>query len=66
LRSKGILAIEGEAERYVIQGVHMLIDGGFLGPWLDGEPHRSRLVLIGRNLDERELQRGFEACSSAS
>jgi G3E family GTPase len=65
LHSKGILAIEGEAERYVIQGVHMLVDGGFLGLWLDGKPHRSRFVLIGWNLDERELQRGFEACSIA-
>lgn len=62
LRSKGILSFAGENERYAVQGVHMLVDGGFLDPWPPGSERQSRLVFIGRNLDEAELRRGFEAC----
>lgn len=65
LRSKGILDMAGETERYVIQGVHMLMDGNFLGPWPDGKPRGSRLVFIGRDLDGMGLKEGFEACKAA-
>ena len=30
--------------------------------WKDGEIRESRLVFIGRNLDEEILKTGFEAC----
>ncbi|MEM7276084.1 MAG: GTP-binding protein, partial [Actinomycetota bacterium] len=49
-RSKGILSIDGWDERYVFQGVHMLLDGQPQGTWAEGE-RRNRLVFIGRNLD---------------
>jgi len=62
LRSKGILDLAGESERYVIQGVHMLMEGAFMGPWPKGEPRRSRLVFIGRDLDTMELEEGFAGC----
>jgi G3E family GTPase len=62
LRSKGILDLKGESERYVIQGVHMLMEGAFMGPWPEGEPRRSRLVFIGRDLDTMDLEEGFAAC----
>jgi G3E family GTPase len=62
LRSKGILDIKGETERLVYQGVHMLMDWDFQRPWLEGERRESRLVFIGRNLDETELGQGFQAC----
>jgi G3E family GTPase len=65
LRSKGILDMAGETERYVIQGVHMLMDGNFLGPWPAGKPRGSRLVFIGRHLDGMGLEEGFEACKAA-
>lgn len=65
LRSKGILDMAGETERYVIQGVHMLMDGNFLGPWPDDKPRGSRLVFIGRDLDGMGLKEGFEACKAA-
>ncbi len=48
LRSKGILAFKDERYRFVVQGVHMLVDGAPQRPWRDDEPRRSRLVLIGR------------------
>ncbi|MEM7096211.1 MAG: GTP-binding protein [Actinomycetota bacterium] len=61
-RSKGILAIEGWDERYVFQGVHMLLDAEALGSWGEGEERRNRLVFIGRNLDREELESSFRAC----
>ncbi|MEZ5898541.1 MAG: GTP-binding protein [Hyphomicrobiaceae bacterium] len=65
LRMKGILAMKGDEERYVIQGVHMLIEGDHQRPWKADEKRQSRLVFIGRNLDRDALRRGFEACVAA-
>ena len=62
LRSKGILAFKGESDRFVVQGVHMLIDGAPQRPWAAGEPRRSRLVLIGRGLDAERLKTEFATC----
>jgi G3E family GTPase len=65
LRSKGILDFHGEPERYVFQGVHMLMDGAPLGPWPAGRPRVSRLVFIGRGLEGMGLAEGFAACRAA-
>ena len=62
LRMKGILALKDDPDRFVIQGVHMLIDGAPQRPWKKQEPRESRLVFIGRNLPEDVLRSGFEAC----
>ena len=64
LRTKGILDMQGDAERFAFQAVHMLADGEHIGPW-KGEARQSRLVFIGRNLNRPELRRGFEACAAA-
>jgi G3E family GTPase len=61
-RSKGILAIDGAARRYVYQGVHMMMDADWGTPWQAGESRTSKLVFIGRNLDGENLRRGFEDC----
>jgi G3E family GTPase len=61
-RSKGILAVAGEASRFVFQGVHMLIDSDEGPAWGADEERVSRLVFIGRNLDRDELDRGVRAC----
>ena len=61
-RSKGILSIAGWDERYVFQGVHMLLDGQPQGVWADGEERRNRLVFIGRNLDRESLEASFRSC----
>ena len=37
LRSKGILAFHDDDERYVFQGVHMMLEGDHQRPWKDGE-----------------------------
>jgi G3E family GTPase len=62
LRYKGILDLVGSERQLVIQGVHMMIDGTNMLPWKDGEKRASRLVFIGRGLDEKELREGFERC----
>jgi G3E family GTPase len=65
LRTKGILAFAGEDLRFAFQAVHMITDGGFIGPWKPGEARTSRLVFIGRNLNRPQLRRGFESCQAA-
>ena len=62
LRLKGIINFEGDAERYVLQGVHMIIEGDHQRPWKDGEKRETRLVFIGRDLDQEKLERTFKAC----
>ena len=65
LRSKGILDFKGEEDRYVFQGVHMLMDASPMGPWPKGKDRSSRVVFIGRDLDNMNLKEGFENCKSA-
>jgi G3E family GTPase len=62
LRTKGILAYRGEDRKFAFQAVHMMADGGFIGPWRDGDERHSRIVFIGRKLSRPELRRGFESC----
>jgi G3E family GTPase len=62
LRMKGILAMQDDDDRFVIQGVHMLIEGDRQRPWNPKEKRESRLVFIGRNLPKDLLRQGFEAC----
>jgi len=64
LRAKGILDVAGEDRRLVFQAVHMILEGDFQGSWKDGDHRESRLVFIGRNLDEAALRSGFEACAA--
>ena len=64
LRSKGILDFVGEKERYVFQGVHMLMDASPMGPWPTGSVRSSRVVFIGRNLESMNLAKSFEECKS--
>lgn len=62
LRAKGILDVKGESRRLVFQAVHMILEGDFQRDWKDGEPRYSRMVFIGRDLDEAMLKAGFEGC----
>jgi G3E family GTPase len=64
LRAKGILNISREDRRLVFQAVHMILEGDLQRPWRDDEPRTSRMVFIGRNLDEAKLRAGFEACAA--
>jgi len=62
LRCKGILAFKGDEQRFVFQGVHMILDGDHQRPWQAGEKRDSRIVFIGRNLPGKLITEGFESC----
>jgi G3E family GTPase len=62
LRAKGIIDVRDDPRRLVFQAVHMLLEGDFQRPWKDGEARSSRLVFIGRRLDEAALRAGFNSC----
>lgn len=62
LRLKGIIAFEDDADRYVIQGVHMIVEGDHQRAWREAEKRESRIVFIGRELDREKLERTFMAC----
>ena len=60
-RMKGFLSIDGDPDRFVFQGVHMLFTGKPDRPW-GSLPRKNQLVFIGRNLDENEMRKSFESC----
>ena len=62
LRCKGILNFKDDPDRFVFQGVHMILDGDHQRPWKDGEARDSRVVFIGRELPEEKIKSGFESC----
>ena len=62
LRCKGILSFKDDPERFVFQGVHMILDGDHQRPWRDDENRDSRIIFIGRNLPEDRIRQGFESC----
>ncbi|MGI9402517.1 MAG: CobW family GTP-binding protein [Rhizobiaceae bacterium] len=64
LRLKGILAFRDDPDRFVVQGIHMILEGDHQRPWREDEVRRSRLVFIGRNLDRGKLERTFAACAA--
>jgi G3E family GTPase len=62
LRCKGILSFKDDPERFVFQGVHMILDGDHQRVWGADENRASRIIFIGRNLSEHRIRAGFEAC----
>jgi G3E family GTPase len=62
LRCKGILSFKDDDDRFVFQGVHMILDGDHQRPWREGEKRSSRLVFIGRNLPMEQIRKGFAGC----
>ncbi len=62
LRCKGILSFKDDPERFVFQGVHMILDGDHQRAWKDGEERLSRAVFIGRELPEEMIRKGFAEC----
>ncbi|WP_068086913.1 CobW family GTP-binding protein [Polycladidibacter stylochi] len=62
LRMKGILAFKDDPQRYVVQGVHMIVEGDHQREWKAAEARESRLVFIGRDLNQQALKEAFMAC----
>jgi G3E family GTPase len=64
LRCKGILSFKDDDERFVLQGVHMILDGDHQRPWENGAKRESRIVFIGRKLPQETIEAGFEGCAA--
>jgi G3E family GTPase len=64
LRLKGIFAFPDEPKRFVVQGVHMIVEGDTQRNWREDEKRVSRIVFIGRNLDRTELEAALMACAA--
>ena len=60
-RMKGILSVKDNERRMVFQGVHMLFDSQPGEPWGEEDRH-SRLVFIGRELDQDYLDETLKLC----
>ncbi|GEL65971.1 cobalamin biosynthesis protein CobW [Marinilactibacillus psychrotolerans] len=61
LRYKGILQLYDEPNKIVYQGVNMAMQFYRTEPW-ENENRESVLVLIGKDLPEKEIKRSFKAC----
>lgn len=61
-RMKGLLSVQGMDERFVFQGVHDIFQGSPERLWGPDEPRINKIVFIGKNLDAKELEKGFKAC----
>jgi G3E family GTPase len=62
LRMKGIISFTGDNDRFVVQAVHMLLEGDSQRPWKESEERVTRLVFIGRNLPKDVISDGFLKC----
>jgi G3E family GTPase len=62
LRCKGILSFKDDPNRFVFQGVHMILDGDHQRSWNEGETRESRIIFIGRKLPEERIRQGFASC----
>ncbi|MTH95813.1 GTP-binding protein [Roseibium sp. RKSG952] len=62
LRMKGIIAFDRDDDRFVVQAVHMLLEGDHQRPWNPDERRTTRLVFIGRDLPRDRFEDGFRKC----
>jgi len=68
-RSKGIFAVIDDDDKYVFQGVHMMLNIGStsdLGmshePWEEDEKRINKFCFIGKNLDKDTMIEGLKEC----
>ena len=61
-RYKGILYLKQSDKKVCFQGVHMVFAGTEGERWLPQETRQSELVFIGHNLNQQELETGFQYC----
>ena len=61
-RMKGVLAVANAQRKFVYHAVHMTYHGSFEEPWGPDEPRESKMVFIGKDLDERALADSFNDC----
>jgi len=63
-RLKGILQVQGDERRHVLQGVHRILELKPSTPWGE-ETAESKLVFIGRNLEAMQLRERLQSCLAA-
>ncbi|WP_426416903.1 cobalamin biosynthesis protein CobW [Aestuariirhabdus sp. LZHN29] len=56
-RVKGFVALAGKPMRQVIQGVGQRFERYFDRPWTPGEARDSRIVMIGKGLNQQQIER---------
>ncbi|SCC07363.1 GTPase, G3E family [Gilliamella bombicola] len=59
LRYKGVLAIKGNDQRLIVQGVHKVVGFDYGSPWQNLSERISKLVIISRKLPFDELNQAF-------
>ena len=64
-RLKAVLAVAGEERRLVVHGVQGYLDTAHGRPWGD-DPRISRLVAIGRDLDQETWSSGLRGCAASN
>merc|ERR1719478_906451 len=62
---KGVLSISHSKRKFVYQGVHMQFNGDMGDEWGPDEDRESKLVFIGKNLNEDALKSGFAKCAAS-
>lgn len=63
-RMKGIVAIWGDPDQFIFQGVQAELECRPGPAWDKGSERTNRLVMIGRRLDETDIRRSFADCMS--
>ncbi|RDK87776.1 CobW family GTP-binding protein [Enterobacillus tribolii] len=66
LRYKGVLAIDDQPQRLIVQGVHKVVGFDYGSAWGAEEAVVSRLVIIGRQLPAEALQQAFMQTQAGS
>ena len=61
-RIKGVLSLAHSNCKYVCHAVHSIFTDDFTDEWGPDEPRQSKLVFIGKGLDEAELAASFNSC----
>lgn len=61
-RYKGIVHVANVEQRVIFQGVHMMLGINTDRSWQQDEPRTSRIVIIGKHLDEAWFQKQFADC----
>jgi G3E family GTPase len=60
MRYKGILHVDGQDQRIVFQGVHMLMGSELGSLWRTDERRETRMIFIGRNMPTDMLLKGLQ------
>ena len=62
LRFKGVINMAGTDQRYVVNGVHMMVEADYDNSTQKRKSNISRMVFIGKDLQKEVLRTGFMEC----